>query len=167
MPDESLSARAAERVAAVLERCIQASKDAQDGFALAAAHAREPELRVFFERAATQRGEFVAALRGFVEGLGLQDGIQGSVLGTLHRAAMDVRLAVHRGSDRVLLEECDRGEKEGQKTYEIARSELLRAGAPKRVRDAVDGQYAAVCNARYEIDRLLGAMPATSRPDGG
>jgi len=161
-----VSKRHAEKIAIAVRRCIAACADAQKGFALASGGAHDPDLRVFFEACSKERGEFVGELGGVLASLGEDVDGGGTALGLLHRAAVDVRLAFEGASDRVLLEECDRGESAAQHQYEIARSELVRLGAPKGIRETIDAQYAAVCDARYQIGGKLTRMmpPSTSGP---
>lgn len=159
-----VSKRVAVKIAFAVHRCASACADAQKGYALAAGNAHDAALRGFFEARVRERAEAAERLRGVLAALGDNaDGV-GTALGRLHRAAVDVRLAVAGTTDRVLLEECDRGEASAQHHYEVARSELVRLGAPKPLRDAIDAQYAAVCNARYEIS---GRLTATTPPPAG
>lgn len=153
-----VSKRNAEKIAVAVRRCIAACADASKGFAFAAGGAHERDLRVFFDACSKERAAFVVQLCELLESIGEEADASGTALGLLHRAAVDVRIAFEGAGDRVLLEECDRGEIAAQHQYEIARSELVRLGAPKTMRDGIDAQYAGVCDARYQISGKLAAM---------
>jgi uncharacterized protein (TIGR02284 family) len=153
-----VSKRHAEKIAMAVHRCISACADGEKGYALAASAAHDEDLRAFFETSSKQRAEFAAELRGMLVAIGVDGDGVGTALGMLHRAAVDVRMAMTGKSDLLLLEECDRGEASAQHHYEVARSELVRVSAPKPLRHAIDAQYVAVCNARYEIGGRLATL---------
>jgi uncharacterized protein (TIGR02284 family) len=160
----NVSKRASMIIADAVHRCMSACADAEKGYAMAAASAESPELKRFCEEGTRERAEFAERLREVLAAIGEEGAASASTLGALHRAAVDVRLAMTTSNDRVILEECDRGESAAQHVYEVVRSELGRVSAPKPIRDAVDAQYAAVCDARYRIDQQLRATaPPRSR----
>jgi uncharacterized protein (TIGR02284 family) len=164
MDSFALSRRTAARIASAVHRCISVCADAEKGYALAGGAAHDPSLRALFERGSAERVGFATVLRELLVQIGEPPDGQGTTLGALHRAAVDMRLAAFGASDLVLLQECDRGEREAQRVYEAARSELVHMAAPKPIRDAVDAQYAAVCNARFEIDQRIVALAPPSAP---
>jgi uncharacterized protein (TIGR02284 family) len=153
----NVSKRSSAIIADAVHRCMSACADAEKGYAMAAASAESPELKRFCEEVSRERAGFAERLRGVLAAIGEEGAISASALGALHRAAVDVRLAMSATGDRVILEECDRGERAAQHVYEVVRSELGRVAAPKPIREAVDAQYAAVCDARYQIDQQLRA----------
>lgn len=159
-----MSKRNSGKIALAIRRCMSTCLDGQKGYALLAGSAHDPGLRTFFEGASAERAEFAARLRAVLLEIGEEPDGEGTALGALHRVAVDVKLTVTGTSDRMLLEECDRGENAAQHVYEVARSELVRLGTPKPLRDIIDAQYAAVCAARYEIDGRIAATGASGGP---
>jgi uncharacterized protein (TIGR02284 family) len=100
-----------DAVVSALNRCIEASLDAQKGYATAAADVRDDDLKTILQLRSDERAEFVVALQHAVRELGGWAENHGTLEGTLHRVWIETRLAVEGRSDATVLLECERGER--------------------------------------------------------
>ena len=106
----------------VLNDLIQINNDRADGFDKAAKDVDEQniDLRANFEKFATQSRKNVTELTGLVAAKGERADNGNTILGTLHRAWIDIK-ASFGGSDRhSILAECERGEDAIKKSYKDA-----------------------------------------------
>jgi uncharacterized protein (TIGR02284 family) len=95
------------RIAAVLNRCIEACIDGQKYFALAAANVRNKSLKESFQRYSDERGQFVIALQTALAKAGITPENQGAFSGAMRRQLMEVIRALeptHR--DTRIVREC-------------------------------------------------------------
>lgn len=152
-PMSAISDRLAMQVATVLSRCAIACAKSANGYARAAIVIQEPSLRAFLESTARQRETFARDLERFVAATGARPEASSPPPPASDRWTEPPMLDGQ--AERMVLEDSDRDEREVQRRLEIARSELSRKDLPRSVRDSIDAQYAAVCKARYEIDRHL------------
>ncbi|GAB3423578.1 PA2169 family four-helix-bundle protein [Niabella aquatica] len=109
----------------VLNDLIEINNDRADGFEKAAKDVNEEniDLRATFEKFASQSRKNVTELAGLVGSKGEHPDGGNTVLGTLHRAWIDIK-ATFGGSDRhSILAECERGEDAIKKSYKEALQE--------------------------------------------
>ena len=123
-----------------LNHLLVVCKDGQHGFAFAAEHATDPDLRDLFATLADERGRFAAELVPHLHRLGGQGLSDGSAGGTIHRGWMNVKGALRGGHDGMLIAEAERGERYAMHAYEAALADLL----PPTVLDVVARQYQAI-----------------------
>jgi uncharacterized protein (TIGR02284 family) len=131
-----------------LNRLIETSRDAENGFHAASEVVDDPSLKRLFAAYSRQRGEFAHELEGQVRRLGGDPQQGGSVAGTLHRAVMNIRAAVSGPDERAVIAEAERGEDAAVRAYEVA---LRRSALPADVRAVIARQAAHVKEAH---DRL-------------
>lgn len=129
----------AETLNGLIETCI----DGEKGFAEAAADARDPELKSFLRARSQERALFVAALQGEVVSLGRHAENQGTARGTLHRAWTAAREGIEGHHDRLVLDECDLGERSAQRVYEKALDAMIDR-VPPLTRQLVQNQYESI-----------------------
>jgi len=109
----------------VLNDLIQINNDRADGFEKAAKDLKEEniDLKAVFEKLASGSRENVTELAGLVGRQGEDPTVGNTILGTIHRAWIDIK-ASFGGDDRhSILEECERGEDAIKKAYREALSE--------------------------------------------
>lgn len=128
-----------------LNRCIEASADAQKGYATAAADVRDAELKTLFQLRSDERAEYVLALQRAVSELGGWPANRGTLEGALHRAWIETRLVVGGRNDATVLAECERGERACLAAYDTL---LFFAGSnarlPYSLRALIAKQHGAV-----------------------
>jgi uncharacterized protein (TIGR02284 family) len=77
-------------VVSALNRCIEACIDAQRAYGIAAATARDPGLKAYFQQRAAERERFAVELQRAVGELGAFPENQGSLRGAARRHLMDL-----------------------------------------------------------------------------
>lgn len=99
---------------------IEKNNDAYRGFKKASENTENIHLRDFFMDEAMQRKEFVTALAQNLKTYNPDFTIDndGSTIGSIQRAWMDVKSALSMDDDESILEECIRGEKASLEEYQ-------------------------------------------------
>ncbi|MDB4998282.1 MAG: family four-helix-bundle protein [Myxococcaceae bacterium] len=133
----------ASQIAETLNGLVETCVDGEKGFAEAAADARDPELKSFFQTRSQERAAFVAALQSEVIALGRFAENQGTARGTLHRVWTAAREGIEGHRDRLVLDECDLGERTAKRVYEKALNEMIDR-VPPLTRQLVQNQYQCI-----------------------
>lgn len=107
---------ALETVNDLVKNCL----DSEYGFRACAEHARQHELREFFDHRTTGCAEAAAVLQRQATLLGGEPGTSGSASAAIHRGWVAVRSTLAGYTDLALLEECERGEDESLARYRHA-----------------------------------------------
>jgi len=124
--------------------------DGQRGYKKASQAAKDPRLRSLFDDYAHQRVRFLRQLREAVRRLcQFEPHDTTSAVGALHRAWIDLRIAVSR-DDRAILAECERGEDSAMHQYAKAVHDRL---APP-LSEIISHQYHEVKSAHDRIHHL-------------
>lgn len=114
-----------EKTTEVLNDLIQINNDRADGFDKASADIKEEniDLKATFEKLSGQSRKNVTELAGLVGKQGENPDTGNTILGSIHRAWIDIK-ASFGGNDRTsILEECERGEDAIKKAYKEALQE--------------------------------------------
>jgi uncharacterized protein (TIGR02284 family) len=106
-----------KEIISVLNRLIEINTDAEKGYAAAAADARAPELKDALADRSRECSYRVIALQDAVQRYGVLPENEGTAKGALHRGWMQTRRIVEGPDDRIVLEECARGEAAAVKAY--------------------------------------------------
>lgn len=128
-----------DAIISTLNGLIEINRDGQKGFTEAADHIQNPELKTFFLEQGRTRARFVGELQQEVRGLGGDPENTGSMLGTMHRAWLDLKTSLG-GGDHAILVTCESGEDSAVSEYEKALAKEL----PANVRTLLGQQYGAV-----------------------
>jgi uncharacterized protein (TIGR02284 family) len=140
MSTTQLQKMSTDQIAESLNGLIEICIDGEKGFAEAAADARDPELKSFLAERSQERAAFVAGLQGELVSLGRFAENQGTVRGTLHRAWTAAREGLEGHRDRLVLEECERGDRAAKRAYEKVLKEMIDR-VPPRVRQLLQNQF--------------------------
>lgn len=141
----------------VLNDLIEINNDRIKGYerALNDLQAGDADLKTLFAAMADQTKKFNEDLAAHVAGTGDQVNDTTTVLGSLHRAWIDVK-ATFSGNDRKsILEECERGEDATKKAYNDALSEGYKLTPQEK--DLVSRQAAAMQENHNKIKALRDA----------
>ncbi|MFC3563176.1 PA2169 family four-helix-bundle protein [Pedobacter jamesrossensis] len=142
-----------EKTVEVLNDLIEINNDRADGFEKASADIKEEniDLKAVFDKLASESRTNVIELAGLVGENGEKPDSGNTILGTLHRAWIDIK-AGFGGDDRhSILAECERGEDAIKKSYRDALQENeLEAG----VREVLLSQQQGV-NAGHDAIKAL------------
>jgi uncharacterized protein (TIGR02284 family) len=133
-------------------------RDGQKGFADAAEHATDPQLKTLFTERSGQRAGLAAEIEQHIARLGDRPREGGSVGAALHRTWLNVRDAVTGRDDYQVVAECERGEDVAVENYQDV---LKDTELPADVRSVVEAQYAQVRASHDQIrDLKHGMKPA-------
>ncbi len=139
-----------DQIAAVLEKLIDRCRDGEQGYADAAQHVSNPEMRRRFLVLSQERGRFAAELEAELERQGRwQTTRRGSVGGTLEQVWFDVKRALG-GGDTAILESLLTGEDHAREAYQAALEEAL----PEQTAGLIRTQAQAIYGGQHYI-RLL------------
>lgn len=101
-----------------LNELLEKNYDAIRGYEEAMEDCDSKYLCDFFEDQLVERQNFSNHLRSIIEKNGGRPHLSGSASGTTHRGWMNFKTLVSSNDDKVLIEECIRGEREAIKEYE-------------------------------------------------
>ena len=136
-----------DRIIATLNGLIEASKDGEKGFALAAKDTREPELtRVFSDGEKASRAA-AAELQDQVRLLGGTAEQDGSMKAAAHRGWMSVKSMLVSRDESAILEECERGESYVRARY----ADALKLELPEPLRSLVERHNGAIVDRHYRV----------------
>lgn len=135
----------------IIRDLVEVNRDAQKGFEESADNLEDPGLSETFRRLGAQRASFASELANAYPSTELTEE-EGSVLGALHRAWIDVKNAFTEG-DHAILAAAEVGEDHAVKTYEKA----LDSDLPERLEAIVRRQYSEVKAGHDKVRELRDA----------
>jgi uncharacterized protein (TIGR02284 family) len=130
-----------------LNSLIVACRDAERGFAWAAEHLNNAELRTLFDDLAKERHQYAEALLPHAQRLGGAAETDGSKMAALHRAWMSLKDRVAGDHDHAILVEAERGEHAALAAY----GEALNGMLPPETVGLVEAQQNGI---KAALDRL-------------
>lgn len=125
---DDLAPHERKNVVAMLHELLVTTRDAANGYDVAARSVADPALANLLSGCAAERREAAAELEGLLAGLGDERHDLPSVAGELHRGWIALRSALSHGDPSGILAECERGEHRAQQRYDRALSEKLPVG---------------------------------------
>ncbi|TXD48206.1 ferritin-like domain-containing protein [Polaribacter sp. IC073] len=136
-----------EKLNALLEKTY----DAEKGFTKAAEIVKNESLKKYFTQKATERNTFGQDLKKEISSFnqGIDKG--GSLVGTVHRAWMDVKSLFSLDDVESMLEEAIRGEKASIEEYDDVLKEI---DLPSSTKDVLAVQKNIIENGLYNIKSL-------------
>jgi uncharacterized protein (TIGR02284 family) len=135
----------------ILNGLLETCRDGQEGFRHAAEHVQNSDYKSIFNELALQRQLYSGELETLLESLHEGAAHSGTVAGALHRGWMDLKSLVTSGSERALLEECERGENAAVTQYQEV---LGHDQMPESARRIVQRQLEGLESARERIHTL-------------
>jgi uncharacterized protein (TIGR02284 family) len=124
-----------DQVVSALNNLIETCRDGQNGFADAAEHIQNPQIKTFCLEQSRTRAQFVGELQQEALALGGDPENTGSTAAAIHRAWIDLKSALG-GGDHAILGAAETGEDSAVKAYDNALKEQL----PAPVRAIVERQ---------------------------
>ena len=108
-------------ILSTLESLIEICRDGQEGFHQSAEHTDNNELKAVFGQYSSERATMIGELQTLQRQHGQPEVDEdGSVVGSLHRAWINLRSAVATRNDQAILEEAERGEDAALDAYRDA-----------------------------------------------
>lgn len=147
-----------EQVLDKLQYLLGTVRDGEKGFADAAEHATDAQLRSLFAERSAQRASMAAEIEAKIATLGDKPREGGSVGAALHRTWLNVRDAVTGRDDYQVVAECERGEDVAVENYQDV---LKETELPADVRSLVEAQYAKVQQSHDQIRSMKAGMKAS------
>lgn len=114
-----------DEIVSTLNGLIEISRDGADGFETCAADIDDEALKLYFRNRAESCRRAVRELNAEVRRHGGNPDTSGTITGSMHRAWVNLKAAVTSRDNRVVLEECERGEAAAVVAYENALREEL------------------------------------------
>jgi uncharacterized protein (TIGR02284 family) len=142
-----------DKVIDTLNNLTETCRDGQNGFADAAEHISDPQIRSYCLEQSRTRAQFVGELQREVRALGGDPDNTGSAAAAMHRAWINLKSALG-GGDHAILAACETGEDSAVKQYE----EALQSGLPANAQTVVSQQHRSVRQAHDEVKRLRDSL---------
>ena len=138
----------AQRIATVLNGCIEVCIDGEKNYAIAAANVRNHAFKEMLQHHSDQRASFVLQLQDELIKLGFMPENEGTVVGSVRRGAMAARRALERRhNDYAVLRECIREEEAALHRYVRAMRSCDVLTLPVDLRVLLDEQLACIQSA--------------------
>ncbi|GAA5440994.1 PA2169 family four-helix-bundle protein [Deinococcus caeni] len=147
-----------ETVLDKLQYLLGTLRDGEKGFADAAEHATDPQLKTLFTERSGQRARLAAEVKAHIARLGDKPREGGSVGAALHRTWLNVRDALTGRDDYQVVAEAERGEDVAVENYQDV---LKEADLPADIRAFVEGQFAQVKASHDQIRDMKHGMQAS------
>lgn len=100
-----------------IEEILEKNEDARKGYQKASENARNNALGSYFSKKSRDRTEFNSKLRSEISSVYMDFNSEGSFMGSVHRAWMDVKSMFSANDDESMLEESIRGDKAAIEEY--------------------------------------------------
>ncbi|MBP0905507.1 PA2169 family four-helix-bundle protein [Mariniflexile gromovii] len=143
--------KANEETVNILQELLQKNYDAEAGYKQIMQKAENTVLKQWLQDKAKQRSQFANELDGLIRNLHATPVKDGSLLGSAHRAWIDVKTTLSSNTDEAILEECIRGEKASVNEYE---KQLEKVSNFSDVNNVVYNQMVSVKTALNTVKRL-------------
>ncbi|GAA0511955.1 PA2169 family four-helix-bundle protein [Deinococcus depolymerans] len=147
-----------ETVLDKLQYLLGTLRDGEKGFADAAEHATDPQLKTLFTERSAQRSKLAGEVEAHIARLGDKPREGGSVGAALHRTWLNVRDALTGRDDYQVVAEAERGEDVAVENYQDV---LKETDLPADIRAFVEGQFAKVKASHDQIRDMKHGMQAS------
>lgn len=140
----------------VLNELVETLKDGERGYSEALTDVKDQDLKQVFKQYAVQRDGYLTELESAMHKLNVnpadaKEGKLDSVVGTAHRAWINIKSVVTGNDRKAILDECERGEDYAVKAFQKAvQAEVL----PQEIKSIVEKQYNGIKQAHDQIRSL-------------
>jgi len=145
---ETYSEKVGNKVNSLLERTVDANK----GYEKAAENVENIALKGYFKKKATERGMFTdqlkSVLRTYNQGAKKEDG---SIVGSAHRAWMDLKSTFTSEDSEAMLEETIRGEEKAVEDYQDI---LAETSLTPKTKEIIEGQLSIIKSSLSTVKKL-------------
>ncbi|MCY2687058.1 ferritin-like domain-containing protein [Salinimicrobium sp. TH3] len=115
---ESAREESHKKVTHDLQELLEKNYDAEKDYRTARERAESKSLKEFFKKQAVRRNHFATEIDKELHSLNEHPKDSGSTVGKLKRTWINLKTSLGKDADKVLLEECLRGEKNSLEEYE-------------------------------------------------
>jgi uncharacterized protein (TIGR02284 family) len=148
-----------DKAISTLNDLIETLRDGQEGFKEAAANAKSPDLKSFFNQVSLERAQMVGELQQEVRALGSDPENTGSTAGALHRFWMDIKGSLTGKEDKAILNEAERGEDSAVKAFQDA---LKEPNLPATLSTLIERQFTNIRQVHDRVKQMRDAFSAAS-----
>ncbi|AYA36220.1 PA2169 family four-helix-bundle protein [Hymenobacter oligotrophus] len=140
----------------VLNELVETLKDGERGYSEALTDVKDQDLKQVFKQYAVQRDSYLTELENAMHNLNMRpaeakEDKMDSVIGTAHRAWINIKSVVTGNDRKAILDECERGEDYAVKAFQKAvQSDAL----PHEIKSIVEKQYNGIKQAQDQIRML-------------
>jgi len=142
-----------------LNHLIQICKAGEFGFRQAAGELETKEHRIFANTAAFKRHEFATALEDQVAKFGVTPPDHATVQAGIHRFWMNLRHAINKRNDEVVLDECKRGEESALEAYQ----DVFEAKSLPEVEEMLRAQFMNIIETRDKLFSMVKVQKQETR----
>jgi uncharacterized protein (TIGR02284 family) len=142
-----------------LSHLIQICKAGEYGFHQAAEELANKEYRTFANTTAFRRHEFATALEDKVARLGATPPDHATVQAGIHRFWMNLRHAINKRNDEVVLDECRRGEESALKAYQ----DIFEAKSLPEIEEMLRAQFMNIIETRDKLFSVVKVQKQETR----
>lgn len=142
--------RKEEKVISVLNNLIEICKDGEKGYREASEGIQNGYFQVLFSEYSRQRRKFASQLQMHVRDLGGEPDRKGSLVGTIHRGWMNLKSALDRNNDDLIVSECVRGEESALKNYEYA----LKQALPAEIKSLLEAHFLEIRATQRRVEAM-------------
>ncbi|WP_445735446.1 ferritin-like domain-containing protein [Mariniflexile sp.] len=135
----------------ILQELLQKNYDAEAGYKQVMLKAENKLLKNWLQLKAKQRSHFANQLDSLIRDLNATPASDGTLLGTAHRAWIDLKTTLGSNTDEAILEECIRGEKASLSEYE---TQLEKVSAYSDINNLIYSQLVSIKTALNTVKRL-------------
>ncbi len=140
-----------EEIVNVLQELLQKNFDAEAGYKQVMIKAENGALKNWLQQKAQQRHLFATQLDCMIREMNATPAEDGTILGSAHRAWIDIKTTLSTNTDQALLEECIRGEKASVEEYQ---KQLDNLDKYPGVKELIYGQYTTIKTALSTVKTL-------------
>ncbi|MEG9326706.1 conserved hypothetical protein [Salinimicrobium catena] len=139
------------KLAHSLQVLLEKNYDAEKDYRTSLERAENPTLKEFFKKQVVQKNHFATEIDKLLHSFNEHPKDKGSVMGSLHRTWINLKSSIGKDTDKMLLEECLRGEKNSVDEYE---EKLRKNRFPARVEDVLRNQLSEMRNTMASIKSM-------------
>lgn len=148
---ESAREKSHKNLANGLQDLLEKNYDAEKDYRTARERAESMALKEFCKKQAVRKNHFATEIDNQLHSLNEHPKESGSAMGTLHRTWINLRSSLGKDTDKILLEECLRGEKNGVEEYE---EKLRKNKYPAKIEDILRRHLSEMRTTLSEIKSL-------------
>lgn len=135
----------------ILQELLQKNYDAEAGYKQVMIKAKSSGLTQWLQLKAKQRSEYATQLDAIIREFNGTPANDGTVLGSMHRAWIDLKTTLSSDTDEAILEECIRGEEASVSEYE---AQLEKVSEYLPIKDLLYQQLTSIKTALTTVKKL-------------